>query len=136
MVTPRRRIQPQVENTDMYRWSSTKIWSRSTASRSRYSGRSWWATVTTRAWSPATWPSSAIVTLSRNRRCNRVETTRNSQVSMAEAPSPIAATITRRSSSFTAPLPSSASQRAISASGSAARRFSTNAVTSSRGSCW
>ena len=34
-VTPRRRIQPQVENTDMYMWSSTKTWSRSTDSRSR-----------------------------------------------------------------------------------------------------
>ena len=34
-VTPRRRIQPQVENSDMYMWSSTKTWSRSTESRSR-----------------------------------------------------------------------------------------------------
>ena len=34
-VTPSRRIQPQVENTDMYMWSSTKTWSRSTESRSR-----------------------------------------------------------------------------------------------------
>ena len=39
-VTPSRRIHPQVENSDMYMWSSTKTWSRSTASRSRYSGRS------------------------------------------------------------------------------------------------
>ena len=34
-VTPSRRIQPTVENTDMYMWSSTKTWSRSTDSRSR-----------------------------------------------------------------------------------------------------
>ena len=29
IVTPSRRIQPQVENSDMYMWSSTKTWSRS-----------------------------------------------------------------------------------------------------------
>jgi len=34
-VTARRRIHPQVENTDMYMWSSTNTWSRSIASRSR-----------------------------------------------------------------------------------------------------
>jgi len=34
-VTTSRRIQPAVEKTDMYMWSSTKIWSRSTDSRSR-----------------------------------------------------------------------------------------------------
>ncbi len=48
-VTPRRRIQPQVENSDMYMWSRTKTWSRSTASRSRYSGRSWCSIVATDA---------------------------------------------------------------------------------------
>jgi len=44
-VMPRRRIQPAVENTDMYMWSRVKICSRSTDSRSRYSGRSWCAIV-------------------------------------------------------------------------------------------
>ena len=39
-VTASLRIQPQVENNDMYMWSSTNTWSRNTASRSRYSGRS------------------------------------------------------------------------------------------------
>jgi hypothetical protein len=34
-VTTRRRIQPRVLNTDMYMWSSTKTWFRSTESRSR-----------------------------------------------------------------------------------------------------
>ena len=29
IVTPSRRIQPQVENSDMYMWSSTNTWSRS-----------------------------------------------------------------------------------------------------------
>ena len=29
------RMKPQVENIDMYMWSSTNVWSRSTASRSR-----------------------------------------------------------------------------------------------------
>ena len=35
MVSPSRRIQPSVRNTDMYMWSSTKTCSRSTDSRSR-----------------------------------------------------------------------------------------------------
>ena len=40
IVTPSRKIQPPVLNSDMYMWSSTNTWSRNTASRSRYSGRS------------------------------------------------------------------------------------------------
>ena len=35
MVTASLRIHPAVENTDMYMWSSTKIWVRSTDRRSR-----------------------------------------------------------------------------------------------------
>jgi hypothetical protein len=35
IVTPRRRIQPQVEKSDMYMWSSTNTWLRSTERRSR-----------------------------------------------------------------------------------------------------
>ncbi len=35
IVTPRRTIQPSVAKTDMYMWSSTKTWLRSTESRSR-----------------------------------------------------------------------------------------------------
>src|SRR5438105_7842077 len=54
-VRPRRRIHPAVLNSDMYMWSSTKTWSRSTDRRSRYSGRSWWAMVATEAWRRATW---------------------------------------------------------------------------------
>ena len=34
-VTPRRRIHPQVAKSDMYMWSRTKTWLRSTESRSR-----------------------------------------------------------------------------------------------------
>ncbi len=34
-VTTSRKIQPQVENSDMYMWSRTKTWLRSTESRSR-----------------------------------------------------------------------------------------------------
>jgi len=41
ITTPRRSIQPHVENSDMYMWSSTNTWLRRTESRSRYSGRSW-----------------------------------------------------------------------------------------------
>ena len=80
-----------MEKTDMYMWSSTKTWSRSTARRSRYSGRSWWAIVATDAWSRATWDSSAMVTLSRKRRWTRVLTVRSSQVPAADTPSAIAA---------------------------------------------
>src|SRR5208282_468472 len=47
MVTPSRRIHPSVENNDTYMWSSTKTWLRSMDRRSRYSGRSWCATVAT-----------------------------------------------------------------------------------------
>ena len=35
IVTPRRRIQPHVVNSDMYMWSSTNTWLRSIARRSR-----------------------------------------------------------------------------------------------------
>ena len=89
-ATPSRRIQPQVENSDMYMWSSTNTWLRSTDSRSRYSGRSWCAIVATVAWSCATCASSAIVTPSRKRRCTRSLTTRRNQVAAAETPRPTA----------------------------------------------
>ncbi len=87
IATPRRRIQPQVEKTDMYMWSSTNTWLRSTESRSRYSGRSWWAMVAIEACSRATCASSAIVTLSRKRRCTRVLTVVRNQVAVADTPS-------------------------------------------------
>ena len=51
-VTPSRKIQPQVVNSDMYMWSSTKTWLRSTARRSRYSGRSWCSIVASRRQQP------------------------------------------------------------------------------------
>ena len=83
-----------VENSDMYMWSSTKTWLRSIDSRSRYSGRSWCAIVATDACSRATCDSSAIVTLSRKRRCTRVLTVRRNQVAAADTPRPIAAAST------------------------------------------
>jgi hypothetical protein len=43
---------------------------------------------TTEAWSRATCDSSAIVTLSRKRRCTRVETVRSHHVAQAEKASP------------------------------------------------
>ena len=95
-VTPSRRIQPQVENSDMYMWSSTNTWLRSTESRSRYSGRSWCAMVATEACSRATCDSSAIVTLSRKRRCTRVLIVRRNQVAVADTPRPTAAASTSR----------------------------------------
>src|SRR6266568_1732668 len=121
-LTPSRRIQLQVENTDMYMWSSTNTWSRRTARRSSSSGRSWWAIVATDACNCATCPSSAMVTLSRNRRCTRVLTVRRNQVAAAEPASPKAA-------------PSRVSQTAMSASGNAASRESTKAASNRPGSC-
>ena len=111
--TPSRRIQPQVENSDMYMWSSTNTWSRSTESRSRYSGRSWCAIVATDACSRATCDSSAIVTWSRKRRCTRVLTDRagttwRSPRRRGRAPQP---TTSRRSRAST-PSASSLSQSA------------------------
>ena len=126
-VTPRRRIQPQVENSDMYMWSSTNTWSRSTESRSRYSGRSWCAMVATDACSRATCDSSAIVTWSRKRRCTRVLTDAQEpggggRRAEAERRRPRAAGGRRAST----PSPSSLSQSARSASGSAASSDSAN----------
>ena len=85
-VTPSRKIQPHVENSDMYMWSSTNTWSRSTDRRSRYSGRSWCSIVATEASSCATCDSSAMVSRSRNRRWVRSLMTRRNQVAAAAAP--------------------------------------------------
>ena len=135
-VMPSRRRKPRVENTDMYMWSSTKTWSRSTDRRSSSSGRSWWAMVTTDACRCATCDSSAIVTLSRNRRWIRVDTVRRNHVATADTQRPKAARRTSASSPSTTPSPSSASQSARSASGSAASSADTRANAMSRGSCW
>ena len=97
-VTPNRRIQPAVEKTDMYMWSSTNTWLRSIASRSRYSGRSWWPMVVMPACSRATCASSAIVTRSRNRRWMRVLTVRRNQVPTADRPSTTTQSRTREAS--------------------------------------
>src|SRR5947207_9750257 len=134
-VTPSRRIQPQVENTDMYMWSSTNTWSRSTARRSSSSGRSWWAMVATLACSRATCPSSAIVTLSRNRRCTRVLTVRRNQVAAADPARPKEAPSRSARLPLRTPSPSSLSQTAMSASGRAASNDSRNAAISRPGSC-
>src|SRR5437867_798423 len=82
-VTPSRRIQPQVVNSDMYMWSSTKTWLRSIARRSRYAGRSWCSIVATDACSHATCDSRAMVTWSRNRRWVRSLITRRNHVAAA-----------------------------------------------------
>src|SRR3990172_57941 len=102
--------------------------------RSRNSGRSWCAMVATEAWRRATCDSSAIVTLSRKRRCTRVLTVPRNHVAVAETPRPIAdATISVAFPSST-PLPSSISHRASNASGSTASCDNTNAASISRGS--
>src|SRR5271156_6512231 len=134
MVTPRRRIHPRVENTDTYMWSSTKTWLRSMDKRSRYSGRSWCATVATVACRCATWDSSAMVTLSRKRRCTRVLTVRRNQVAAVDTPRPIAAPCITPVRCSRKPLPSSASHKASSATGSAASCDKTNDTTIRRGS--
>src|SRR5581483_2905399 len=118
----------------MYMWSSTNTWLRSIDRRSRYSGRSWCAIVAIDACSRATCDSSAIVTLSRKRRCTRVLTVRRDQVPALESARPIAAPSTRPGRCSTTPLPRSISQSASSASGSAASCDSTNAQTISEGS--
>src|ERR1700736_1917987 len=90
--------------------------------------------VATDAWSCATCDSSAIVTLSRKRRCTRVLTVRRNQVAAVETPRPIAAPCTMPGLCSKTPLPSSMSHKARSASGSAASCDSTNATNIKRGS--
>ena len=81
--------------------------------------------------------SSAMVTLSRKRRCTRVLTVRRNQVAAAETPSAAAATCTRRACAAGAtPSPSSLNHSASSASGSAAQqRQGERRDASGRGSC-
>ncbi len=134
MVTTSRTIQPAVEKTDRYMWSRTKIWSRSTASRSRWSGRSWCAMVATEACSRATCASSAIVTLSRKRRCTRVETMLRNQVAVAESARPSAAARTSVERCSSRPSPRSLTHSASSASGTAAISASEKAASMSPGS--
>ena len=64
-----------VANTDMYMWSRTKTWSRSTDEPVQVLGPLVVGDRGDRACSRATCASRAIVTLSRNRRCTRVLTT-------------------------------------------------------------
>src|SRR5206468_2588714 len=90
--------------------------------------------VATDACSCATCDSSAIVTLSRKRRCMRVLTVRRNQVAAADAPRPIAAPCTMPGLCSRRPLTSSISHNARRASGSAASWDSTNAATIKRGS--
>src|SRR4051812_34677023 len=135
-VTVSRRIQPAVENTDMYMWSSTKTWSRSTDSRSRYSGRSWWAMVDTDACNLATCDSSAIVTRSRKRRCTRVDTVDRNHVAIADRAKPTAASLILPVSPATTPSPRTLNHTARRASGSAATSDRMNATSINRGSCW
>src|SRR5580765_7837556 len=79
--------------------------------------------------------SSAIVILSRKRRCRRVLTVRRNQVAVADTPMPTAAIRTRRGRWPSSPSPSSLSQTAISASGSAESSASPNETSISAGSC-
>ena len=91
IVKARRSSQASVVNSDMYMWSSTNTWLRSIDSRSRYSGRSWCATETMDACRPATCASSAMVTLSRKRRCTRVLIVARNQFAAALSAIPTAA---------------------------------------------
>src|SRR5262245_60690849 len=78
--------------------------------------------VETDAWSRATWPSSATVTLSRKRRWTRVLTVRRNQVAVADRASPAAATSSSVRSPSMAPLPRRLIHSASRASGRAAAR--------------
>src|SRR6267143_6005825 len=90
--------------------------------------------VATEACSSATWDSRAIVTLSRKRRCTRVPTVRRNHVPAVDTPRPIAAACNMPGLLSRTPLPSSMSQKARSASGSAASCDRTKAATIKRGS--
>src|ERR1019366_5053170 len=90
--------------------------------------------VATDACSCATCDSSAIVTLSRKRRCTRVLTVRRNHVAAADTPRPIAAPCTIPGLCASTPLPSSISHKARNASGSAANCDSPNAAAIKRGS--
>src|SRR6516225_1993209 len=83
--------------------------------------------VTSEACSRATWASSTIVILWRNRRCTRVLTVLRNHVPVGYAPSPMAAASTRRGRCSMTPFPSSMSQSAMNASGSAETCDRTNA---------
>src|SRR3954469_3940125 len=87
------------------------------------------------ACSCATCASSAMVTLSRKRRCRRVLTVRRNHVAAADTASPIAAPLTSPGRCCISPLPSSISHKASSASGNAASCDSTKDATIRRGSC-
>lgn len=135
-VITRRSTQPAVVKTDMYRWSRTKTWLRSTDSRSSSSGRSWWAMVTTEACRWATWDSRAMVIRSRNRRWTRVDTVMRNQVATPAAPSSRIVTRTVPSSPARRASASTAKPTASIASGTAASSARPKATTISAGSCW
>src|SRR6516164_351016 len=90
--------------------------------------------VTSEACRRATCDSSAMVTLSRNRRCTRVLTVPRNHVAVAEMPRPIAATCTSPGRCPRTPSPSSLSHNASRASGSTASCEKTNATSMRRGS--
>src|SRR5207249_9194813 len=90
--------------------------------------------VATDACSCATCDSSAIVTLSRKRRCTRVLTVRRNQVAAAETPSARAAASTLTRFCWRTPSPSSFSQTATNESGSADSREIRNAAINNPGS--
>src|SRR5216683_4832467 len=136
MVTASRRIQPRVENTDMYMWSSVKTWSRSSDNRSKYSGRSWWAMVATDACNRATCDSRAMVTRSRKRRWTRVPTVRRNHVPAVDNPSAIAAMRMSPASCWRTPSLSNFSHNASSESGSADSSERTSATNMRLGSKW
>src|SRR5437879_13340585 len=90
--------------------------------------------VATDIWRRATCDSSAIVTLSRKRRCTRVLTVRRNHVAAADTPRPMAAPSTMPGRCWRTPTPSNISHNARSASGSAASCDSPNAASIRRGS--
>src|SRR5579862_1271610 len=90
--------------------------------------------VSTDACNCATCASSAMVTLSRKRRCTRVLMVRRNHVAAVDTPNPMAATCTRPSRWLMTPRPNNISHRARSASGSAASCESTSDAIIKRGS--
>ena len=90
--------------------------------------------VATDACSRATCDSSAIVTLSRKRRCTRVLTVRRNQVAAADTPSAERGDAAQAAVVLEHAVAEQLEPHASSASGSAASSDSTNAATISPGS--
>ena len=135
-MSTRRSTQATFVSSDWNRWSSVKEVSRSTARRSRYSGRSWCSTVATVACSRAMCDSMAIDRRSRKRRLNRSLSTPMIHVAAHDTASPTLATRTAVRSPSMMPSVRSLSHSASRTSGSIISTVVASEARSRRGSAW